>query len=120
VKEKTMSAYKELIVWQKAMNLTEEIYRITKYLPPEELYGITSQIRRSVISIPSNIAEGSRRGGRKEYSHFIKIALGSTAEVETQLLLIQKLYNPKGVDIAIENLIEIQKMLSGLSKKLNA
>lgn len=78
--------YKELIAYQKSYELVLLIYRLTSLFPKEEMYGLTSQIRRAAVSIPSNIAEGYMRG-TKEYLHFLKISLGSTAEVETQLKL---------------------------------
>ena len=87
---KTQS-YKDLIVYQKAYKLTLDIYRITKKFPPEELYGMISQMRRSAVSIPCNIAEGYRRGHRKEYVQFLYVAMGSCAELETQLSIAKDL-----------------------------
>ncbi len=83
--------YADLIAWQKAMNLVEEVYRLTKGFPKEELYGLSSQLRRSAVSIPSNIAEGHCRNGRREFIHHLSIALGSLGEVETQVLIAQRL-----------------------------
>jgi four helix bundle protein len=83
--------YTDLIAWQKAMDLVEAVYGSTKSFPKEELYGLTSQIRRSAISIPSNIAEGHCRNGRREFVHHVSIALGSLAEIETQLLIAGRL-----------------------------
>ena len=77
--------YQDLEVWQKSMILVEEIYKLTKNFPSEERYGLVSQIRRSAVSIPSNIAEGKSRGTRKDYCRFIYIASGSLAELETQI-----------------------------------
>ena len=82
--------YKELIAYQKSYEVVLHIYRLTASFPREEIYGLTSQIRRAAVSIPSNIAEGYMRGSR-EYIQFLKIALGSTAEVETQLSLSRDL-----------------------------
>ena len=79
--------YKELIIWQKGRRLTKEVYLLTRQFPPEERFGLSSQIQRAVVSIPSNIAEGFNRNSDKEFIHFLKIAKGSSAEVETQLLL---------------------------------
>jgi four helix bundle protein len=87
---KTQS-YKDLIVYQKAYKLTLDKYRITKKFPPEELYGMISQMRRSAVSIPSNIAEGYRRGHRKEYVQFLHVAMGSCAELETQMSIAKDL-----------------------------
>lgn len=78
--------YKDLIVWQKSMTLALLVYKLTKLYPMDEIYGLTSQMRRCAVSIPSNIAEGSRRKG-KDAKHFLRISYGSGAELETQLLL---------------------------------
>ena len=86
-----IKSYKDLVVWQKSIELVVEVYRLTCFFPKDETYGIVSQIRRSSISIPSNIAEGFTRRYRKEYSQFISIAFGSGAELETQLLIAKKL-----------------------------
>lgn len=82
-----MGNYKELIVWQKSVDLVTEVYAVTKDFPKEEIYSLTSQIRRSAISIPSNIAEGHSRRSQTDYLQFLKIARGSCAELETQLLI---------------------------------
>jgi len=87
----TVRRYTDLLAWQKAMDLVEQTYRLTKAFPKEELYGLTSQLRRAAVSIPSNIAEGHCRKGRREYIHHVSIALGSLGEVETQLLIAQRL-----------------------------
>jgi four helix bundle protein len=83
--------YRDLIAWQKAMDLVTLVYKLTEKFPQHELYGLTSQIRRCAVSIPSNIAEGSRRGTRKENGHFLYIAYGSGAELETQLEIADRL-----------------------------
>ncbi len=85
------SDFKDLVVWQKAMGLCMEVYRLTKRLPPEELYGLTSQMRRCAVSIPSNIAEGHGRNTYKEELHFLAIAKGSLSELETQYILCESL-----------------------------
>ena len=82
-----IKSYKELIVWQKGMKLVKEIFLLTENFPKTEAFGITSQMRRAAISVPSNIPEGYRRGSRKEYLQFLKISLGSNAELEAQLSL---------------------------------
>ena len=82
-----VTCYKDLIVWQKSMQLALEVYRVTKAFPREEMYGLTSQVRRAAVSIPSNIAEGQARKSTKEFRQFLSIARGSLAEVETQLLI---------------------------------
>ncbi len=112
-----VTSFKDLIVWQKSFALTEYIYALSKQLPQAEQFGLTSQIRRSAISIPANIAEGTKRGTRKDYLQFIRIAHGSSAELETQLLLIQSLYTVE-VTNELELLTEVQKMLQSLIKKL--
>jgi four helix bundle protein len=83
--------YSDLLAWQKAMDLVEEIYKITRAFPKEELYGLSSQLRRAAISIPSNIAEGHCRNGRREFVHHLSIALGSLGETETQFLIAARL-----------------------------
>jgi four helix bundle protein len=87
-----MKNHKELIVYQKSYQLCLDIYRITKDFPKEEMYGLVSQMRRSAVSIPSNIAEGYRRKNRPEYLQFLRIALGSQAELETQISLSKDLH----------------------------
>lgn len=86
-----MGNFKELIVWQKSVDLVTEIYRITEVFPKSEIYGLTSQIRRASVSIPSNIAEGHSRRSSVDYIQFLKIARGSLAELETQLIIARKL-----------------------------
>ena len=82
-----MKSYKDLIAYQKAYKLALEIYRITQKFPDSEKYGLSMQMRRAAVSIPSNIAEGYRRGSRKEYVQFLRIAFGSHSELETQISL---------------------------------
>lgn len=108
------TTHKGLIVWQKAMEFVEEVYRLTESMPQSELYGLTSQIRRSAVSIPSNIAEGAARNHDKEFVQFLYVALGSTAELETQLLLAERLKFVSAVPM--DNLSEIKKLLLGLIK----
>ncbi|HEY7090856.1 MAG TPA: four helix bundle protein [Tepidisphaeraceae bacterium] len=79
--------YRDLIAWQKSMDLVEDVYRLTQVFPREELYGLTSQLRRAAVSIPSNIAEGQGRGVGAEFAHHLRIANGSRQEVETQILI---------------------------------
>lgn len=108
--------FKDLIVWQKSMELVAEVYRLVKKLPKEELYALSDQIRRSAISIPSNIAEGQGRNSMKEFNQFLAIAKGSKAELETQLLLcVQINYLDKAeIDTASTLIQEIGKMLNAL------
>lgn len=115
-----ISSYKELIVWQKSFDLAKKVYRITESFPKSEVYGLTSQMRRAVVSIPSNIAEGFVRKHTKEFSQFISIAFGSGAELETQLLLSKELkfITEKEFSEVDSLLSEIMKMLNSLLSKL--
>ncbi len=115
-----MHLYKELKVWQKSMDLVEHIYVLTTKLPISEQFNLISQLQRAAISIPSNIAEGAKRGSILEFKHFIHIANGSAAELETQILLVQRLY-PNLTNECGKILIEIDeilKMLFSLNKSL--
>jgi four helix bundle protein len=116
----TVRNYRELIVWQKAMELVELVYQATKQFPKEELYGLTSQVRRSAVSIPSNIAEGQARKSTAEFLNFLSIANGSRAEMETQILLAQRLkYVTNDTAQQILNLSEeVNRLLNGLMNSL--
>jgi len=107
-----MHNFRQLDVWKKAMNLVEEIYLLTSSIPSSEKFGLTSQICRSAVSIPSNIAEGAGRKTNKDFSQFLAIALGSSYELETQLELSARLQLAPKSDIEklITDLTEIQKM----------
>ena len=113
------NSYKNLIVWQKSVELAVEIYRLTDKFPGSELYGLTFQMRRAAVSIPSNIAGGRRRLTQKEFIHFLTISYGSGAELETQLEISKKLSFSKNLDYTkIEQLLEeIMKMLNKLINK---
>lgn len=115
-----LTHYKELIVWQKSMELVKTIYRITQTLPKEELYGLSSQIRRAAVSIPANIAEGQRRKGLKEFLQFLRISYGSASELETELLIAKDLYPKVDYSLAESLLEEVQKMLNAIIKKLES
>jgi len=110
-------SFKDLTVWQKSFLLTKDIYILTKKLPKTEQFGLISQIQRCAVSIPSNIAEGNQRHNRREYAQFVGIAQGSSAELETQLLLIQDIYKIN-VSNELSCLTEVQKMLKSLGHKL--
>jgi len=112
------NGFKSLIVWKKSMTLATVIFNLTKRFPKGEQYGLTSQMRRAAISIPSNIAEGSRRSSKKEYAQFLRIACGSAVELETQLLLATSWYPNISDANAIPLVIEIEKMLSAILRKL--
>jgi len=114
--------FKDLIVWQKAMELVVEVYQLVKKLPKEELFALSDQMRRAAISIPSNIAEGQGRNSVKEYIRFLAIAKGSKAELETQLLLCVKVnyLNKVEIQTAINLIQEIGRMINTLQKSLKA
>jgi len=114
------SSYKDLVVWQKAMVLARDCYRLTDPFPKSEVFGISSQIRRAAVSIPCNIAEGWGREGAKEFSYFLRIAQGSTKELETLLLLANDLYPPQTdmVPRLLESIAEISRMIRALNASL--
>lgn len=113
-----IESFKQLIVWQKAINLVKEIYKATNSFPSSELYGLVSQMRRSAVSIPSNIAEGKKRKTRKDFIQFLRIADGSAAELETQVIISKDLYQAVDFSKAEALLQEVQKMLTAMIKKL--
>ena len=116
-----MKDHKDLRVWQKAMDLVVEVYRLVKLLPKEENFALANQMRRAVVSIPSNIAEGNARTSEREFLRFLSVAQGSNAELETQLLLCQRLnYIPiDELDRAFMLVDEIGRMLYALSNTLS-
>lgn len=115
-----MNNFRDLKVWEKAVSLATYIYQITESYPKNELYGLTSQTRRSVVSISSNIAEGAGRRSEKEFQYFLDIALGSCYELETQLRISNQLHyvTDDNFDEVLELLFEIQKMIYSLNKSL--
>lgn len=115
-----VASYRDLKVWQKAMNLVEAIYRITADFPREELYGLVSQVNRAAVSIPSNVAEGSSRRSTKEYLRFVRISLGSIAELETQIELAKRLkyITEQQQQGLVPMLNEVGRMLNGLDRAL--
>src|SRR4030095_1058554 len=117
-----MKDFRTLQVWQKAHELTLEVCRVTKSFPREELFGITSQIRRSSASIPTNIAEGCGRGSDADFQRFLQIAFGSLSELDYQLILAKDLgfINPAGYDEMNGRVIEIRRMLSSLIRKVQS
>ena len=116
----TVRNYSELIAWQKAMNLVEGIYTATKRFPKEELYGLTSQVRRATVSIPSNIAEGQGRKSTNEFLHHLSIAYGSLREVETQILIAGRLHylDQQEINRLLELSAEVGRLINGLSHSL--
>ena len=113
--------HRDLDVWKKSIDLVTKIYKCTKDNPKEEVYGLTSQIRRSAVSIPSNIAEGSARTTKKDFSHFLAIALGSVAELETQLIISKNLgfLQDAVLEDLVSELTSIRRMTLGLRKSIN-
>lgn len=112
--------FRELEVWKKSIDLTTLIYELTTEFPKNEIYGLTSQMRRAAVSVASNIAEGSARGTRKDFRQFVKQAEGSNCELQTQLVIARrlKLGNSEKIQEAERFSIEIGKMLGGLSAYL--
>ena len=115
-----IQSHKDLIVWQKAVDLVVEVYKLTQIFPKEELYGLSQQMRRASVTIPSNIAEGYQRNHTKEYIQFLFIAKSSGSELETQLFIAQRLnFGNPDQQLKVENLLtEVLKMLSKLISKL--
>jgi four helix bundle protein len=114
--------YRDLLVWQKSMDMTVMLYRIVKNLPKEEIYSLSDQMRRAAMSIPSNIAEGFGRNSTKEYIHFLYITKGSVCELETQLMLCVKIKYLTETEIQpiMDLLDEIGKMITTIIKTINA
>ena len=115
-----IKSYKDLKVWHKAMDLTVEVYRLVKFLPKEETYALSDQMRRAVVSIPSNIAEGHGRTSTREFLRFLSIARGSQTELETQLQICERLnyISADNLKIAFGLSDEVNKMLNKLISKL--
>ena len=117
-----IQSFRDLTVWEKSIELTICIYALCKKVPKEEQYGLVSQMQRAAVSIPSNIAEGCQRNNRAEFRHFCAIAYGSSAELETQLLITQRLYDVH--DEKIKNLLDqvlrmLRKLISQLASAKN-
>jgi len=114
-----MHNLKELKIWSKAIDLATEVYKLTAEFPKEEKYGLTSQIRRSAISVPSNIAEGAGRNSDKEFVYFLGVSNGSSYELQTQLVISRNLdLVDARVDLLLDEIDQIQKMNYSLQKKL--
>ena len=120
--QRSIKTYRDLQIWQKSMTLVTEVYKISKGFPKDEAYGLTSQIRRCSISIPSNIAEGYGRNSTNEYIHFLRIATGSLYELQTQIEICMNLdYLNRGeFDKLYELSREIERMISSLAGKLSS
>lgn len=117
-----IQSYRELIVWQKSMNLVNAIYALTDQFPRTEVYGLTSQMRRAAVSVPSNIAEGQRRGTRKDYRNFLLNAFGSGAELETQIEIAKQLPFGRRLDYStVDKLLnEVMRMMNRMITILQA
>ena len=117
---KDIRSFRDLNIWQKGIDLVKDIYKETQNFPKQEIYGLTNQIRRAAISIPSNIAEGHIRQHRTEFRQFLSVALGSLAELETQIVISRELnyISTEKSHNLIEQMGSIGKMIRGLTKKL--
>ena len=115
-----MHNFKELQIWKKSMKLSKDIYNSLDDLPGNEKFGLSSQIKRSVVSIPSNIAEGSSRSSNKDFNRFLQISLGSAFELETQLILAYefKFIDKRVSERLLADLTEIQKIINGFIKSI--
>lgn len=111
-----MLSHKKLEAWKESISMTIEIYKLTKNFPKNEIYGLTNQIRRSAISIPSNIAEGCARQTSKETIQFLYISLGSIAELETQLIISNELGYINNTEEIFNKIVRIRKLIIGLIK----
>ena len=117
-----MQSYRELIVWQKSIDLVAEVYDIVKSFPKEEIFGLTSQMRRAVSSIPTNIAEGCGRASNKDFAHFLQIAIGSATEVEYQLLLAHDInyINDDDYQALTDETVVVRKMIIKYQSELKS
>ncbi len=117
-----VQSYRDLIVWQQAMDLAALVYNLTREFPKHEQYGLTSQLCRAAVSVPSNIAEGHARDSTKEYLHHVSFAMGSLAEVETQILLAERLgyLTSDAVNAAITKTAELGRRLRSLQQSLKS
>ncbi|MBD2184451.1 four helix bundle protein [Aerosakkonema funiforme] len=117
----SVSSYRDLKVWQVGMEIADQIYQLTDSFPKHEIYGLSSQMQRAAVSIPSNIAEGHARNSTKEFLHHISIAQGSLAELETQLIIATwrpYIENKANIETIFQKMEELGKMLGGLEKSL--
>src|SRR6478752_639089 len=116
----TVKNYQELVAWQKALDLVEDVYKLTKHFPREELYALTSQIRRAAVSVPSNIAEGQGRRTTSDFLRHLSIAYGSLREVETQAMIAQRLKYVGSVNVnsVIDRAGDVGRLLNGLMSAL--
>jgi len=113
-----MKSHRDLDVWKRSTALVQEVYSLTRTFPPEEIYGLASQMRRAAVSVPSNIAEGAARDSEKDFLRFLSISLGSLAELETQLLIADNLGYTSVHDGLLEEMARVRQMLKGLRNSL--
>ena len=115
-----LKSYKELVAWQRTFELCARVYDVSRAFPGDERFGLTAQLRRSAVSVPSNIAEGYGRGTTRDYVHFLWNANGSICELETQLLLAQRLRfgHPAGVQQTLNDVAEGERVLAALIRSL--
>lgn len=115
-----ISSYKDLTVWQRAIELVAAVYKLTALFPKEEIYGLISQMRRAAVSIPANIAEGRYRGTYKDYLQFLRISYGSGAELETHIEIAKRIFGEGNLDYSkVDGLLEeVMKMLNAMIRKL--
>ncbi len=113
-------SYRNLVAWQKAMDLVTDVYKVTRGFPKEEIYGLTSQLRRAAVSVPSNIAEGQGRKGDGEFKHFLRLRLGSLMEVETQIMICERLgyLNSSAAETLLRDTGELGRIMNGLIKSM--
>ena len=117
-----MTNFRNLKIWQKGMDIVVDIYKLTKFLPHEEKIDLRSQMTRAAVSIPSNIAEGCSRSSQKDFKRFLEVSLGSAFELETQLLICQRLnfIEENSINIMLKTLHEEQKMINGYNGYINS
>ena len=113
-KKKGLKSHKDLDVWKRSMHLVDSIYKVTKSFPNDELYGLTNQMRRAAISIPSNIAEGAARNSKNEFIQFLYISLGSLSELETQTIIANRLGYLTNPNNLLDDIEIIRKLINGL------
>ncbi|MBI4711623.1 MAG: four helix bundle protein [Candidatus Omnitrophica bacterium] len=115
-----IKSFKDLLIWQKGIEIVKSVYELTRRFPKEETYGLTSQIRRAAVSLPANVAEGFKRYFPKEYRHFLLIALGSAAELETEIIISCELsyLSKEELEAVSEKIDHFSRMISSLLKKL--
>jgi four helix bundle protein len=114
--------YQDLVVWQKAMELVTAVYRVTRDWPHDEQYGLTSQVRRAAVSIPSNLAEVHGRSGRREFAHHVSIAYGSLCELETQFLIAERLdyTGAEATESLMDCIADVRRLTNGLLRSLQS